>query len=73
MEDDDAGNSGILVRQTATGNTLQIVAPSKTGLWGTAFSPDSDFVYYLANDLSSEITSLYRVPSIGGEPKKDAG
>ena len=70
VEDDDAGNSGILVKQTATGNTLQIVAPAKVALQGTAFSPDSNFVYYLANDLSSDITSLYRVPSIGGETKK---
>ncbi|HEX6731653.1 MAG TPA: protein kinase [Pyrinomonadaceae bacterium] len=70
VEEDDAGNLGIVLRQTATGNTLQIVPPSKTRIWGTAFSPDSDFVYYLANDLSSEVTSLYRVPSIGGAPNK---
>jgi Tol biopolymer transport system component len=70
VEKDEAGNEGILVRQTATGNTLQIVPPFKTALWGTAFSPDSDFVYYLARDLSSDVASLYRVPSIGGETKK---
>ncbi len=69
-EDYDDGSSSILVRQTATGNTLVIVPPAKVSHWGTEFSPDGNFVYYLMNDLSSDITSLYQVPSIGGTPKK---
>jgi len=69
-EDSDDGSSSVLVKQTATGNTLVIVPPAKVSHWGTVFSPDGNFVYYLVNDLSSEITSLYKVPSIGGTPKK---
>src|SRR6185437_6626555 len=64
-EDDDDGNSSIFVKQTATGNTLLIVPPAKVSLAGTVFSPDGNFVYYLMNDLSSDVTSLYQVPSIG--------
>jgi serine/threonine protein kinase/Tol biopolymer transport system component len=69
-EDYDDGTSSVLVKQTATGNTLVIVPPAKVALWGTVFSPDGNFVYYLMNDLSSDITSLYQVPSIGGTSKK---
>ena len=69
-EDDDDGNSSILVKQMASGNTLAIVPPAKVSFSGTMFSPDGNFVYYLMNDLSSDITSLYQVPSIGGTPKK---
>jgi serine/threonine protein kinase len=69
-EDYDDGSSSILVKQTATGNTLVIVPPAKVSHGGTAFSPDGTFVYYLMDDLSSDITSLYRVPSIGGTSKK---
>jgi eukaryotic-like serine/threonine-protein kinase len=69
-EDYDDGSSSVLVKQTATGNTLVIVPPAKVSLSGTVFSPDGNFVYYLMNDLSSEVTPLFRVPSIGGTPKK---
>ncbi len=69
-EDDDDGNSSVLVKQTATGNTLVIVPPAKVSLSSTVFSPDGNFVYYRMNDLSSDISSLHQVPSIGGTPKK---
>jgi serine/threonine protein kinase len=69
-ENSENGDSSVLVKQLATGNTLTIVPPARVAHWGTVFSPDGDFVYYLMNDLSSEITSMYKVSSIGGTPQK---
>lgn len=65
------GYRSLWIKQTASGNTLQIVPPTKASLDGTTFSPDGNFVYYLSSDLTSEITSAYQVTSIGGsEPKR---
>ncbi|MEP6570456.1 MAG: hypothetical protein ABJC10_11845, partial [Acidobacteriota bacterium] len=64
------GYRSLWIKQTATGNTLQIVPPTKASLDSTTFSPDGNFVYYLSNDLTSEITSAYQVASIGGSEAK---
>jgi Tol biopolymer transport system component/serine/threonine protein kinase len=66
----DDGNESLWIRQTETGNTLQIVPPAKVTIHGTTFSPDGDFVYYVFHDRTGDTRSLYRVPSIGGETKK---
>jgi eukaryotic-like serine/threonine-protein kinase len=66
----DDGNESLWIRQTETGNTLQIVPPAKVTIHGTTFSPDGNFVYYVFHDRTGDIRSLYRVPSIGGETKK---
>jgi serine/threonine protein kinase/Tol biopolymer transport system component len=66
----DDGNESLWIRQTETGNTLQIVPPAKVTILGTTFSPDGNFVYYVFHDRTGASRSLYRVPSIGGETKK---
>ena len=66
----DDGNESLWIRQTETGNTLQLVPPAKVTIHGTTFSPDGDFVYYVFHDRTGGRASLYRVPSIGGETKK---
>ncbi len=70
VEDEGQGSSKIILNQLATGNTLQIVPPTNAAIFGTVFSPDSNFVYYVMNDLSSEVSSLYQVPAIGGSSRK---
>jgi serine/threonine protein kinase/Tol biopolymer transport system component len=70
MEHDADGNESLWVKQTATGNTLQIVAPAKVGIQGTTFSPDGNFIYYVMYHLTEETASLYQVASIGGPSKK---
>lgn len=70
LEMADDGNRSLMVRQTATGNTLSIVPPTKGNvLKKTSFSPDGNFVYYLFSDRTKGM-ALYQVPSIGGAPKK---
>jgi eukaryotic-like serine/threonine-protein kinase len=70
LEMADDGNRSIMVRQTATGNSLPIVPPTKGNiLKKTSFSPDGLTVYYLFSDRTKR-TALFQVPSIGGAPKK---
>ncbi len=66
----DDGNRGLFVKQTATGNTIPIVPPTKGNLLKyTSFSPDGNFVYYYFSDRTKR-GSLYQVSSVGGTPKK---
>jgi len=37
---------------------------------GATFSPDGNYIYYVAGDKGSEISSLYQIPVLGGAPKK---
>jgi serine/threonine protein kinase/WD40 repeat protein len=70
LEMADDGNRSIMVRQTATGNSLPIVPPTKGNvLKKTSFSPDGLNVYYLFSDRTKR-TALYQVPSFGGASKK---
>lgn len=63
LETGDDGNRGLFVKQTATGNTIPIVPPTKGNvLKGTSFSPDGNFVYYLFTDRTKRI-ALYQVYS----------
>lgn len=57
------------IRQVATSNTgVVVIGPSNLHYIGLTFSPDSDYIYYIAAPLNSPST-LYRVPSLGGKPK----
>jgi len=53
------------VKNIASGSELQILpSTAKVALGGLTFSPDGNHVYYLAN------TTLYRLPVLGGTPRK---
>ena len=70
LEMGDDGSRGLFVKQTATGNTIPIVPPTKGNvLKDTSFSPDGNFVYYRFTDRT-RAESLYQVSSVGGTPKK---
>jgi Tol biopolymer transport system component len=70
LEMADDGNRSLMVKQTATGETLPIVPPTKGNiLKKMSFSPDGNFVYYVFSDRITP-EALYRVSSVGGVPKK---
>src|SRR5712664_802329 len=58
------------MRQVATLSSVQIVPPSDKWFMGATFSPDGNYIYYVAGEKGSEISSLYQVPVLGGAPKK---
>ena len=58
------------LRQVATASSVKLVPDNDTGYGGTTFSPDGNFVYYVASDKENPSGSLYAVPTLGGTPRK---
>lgn len=58
------------LQQTGYSSRVEIIPPSEKLVNWATFSPDSQFVYYLAWDSSSETYAMYRVPTLGGPAKK---
>lgn len=66
-----AGLTGLRVRQVATGSDVEVVPPSEAGLSRVAFSPDGNYVYYLARRPEDRrYQALFVVPSLGGPPRE---
>ncbi len=59
--------SRLLVRQVATGTEVEIVPDSRSKFLQPSFSPDGNFVYYVAKN--NGLGKMFRVPSLGGEPE----
>jgi Tol biopolymer transport system component len=58
------------VMQTGTRSHTQIIPPgAEVMYWGLTFSPDGDYVYFVRVE-GSHAWELFRVPSLGGTPKK---
>lgn len=58
------------VRQVATTSNVQIVPPSEVRYRGVTFSPDGNFVYYVAYEKNENMGVLSVVSLLGGTPRK---
>ncbi|MDQ3254953.1 MAG: DPP IV N-terminal domain-containing protein, partial [Acidobacteriota bacterium] len=67
---DDGGQQSLWTRQVATQSNVQIVAPATAGYYGLTFSPDGDYIYYTVYSQELKQQVLFRVPTLGGTPKK---
>ncbi|GJM43255.1 MAG: hypothetical protein DHS20C21_00970 [Gemmatimonadota bacterium] len=67
---DESGSVRIEVMQIATGSRIQVTPPEVADLRELTYSPDGDFLYYLRQDLGAENRDLFRVPALGGRPRK---
>jgi serine/threonine protein kinase/Tol biopolymer transport system component len=65
----DAGEEGLLIKQTATDSGITIVSQGPNDITGVAFSPDSNFVYYSMSERGGQ-SALYQAPAMGGPPRK---
>jgi len=61
---------GLWLRQLATGSTIELVSPIAAGMWGSTFSPDGESVYYGMFTPDVPTRAIYRVPILGGTPRK---
>ena len=70
---DEGGQGGLQslwTRQVATQSNVQIVAPAVVSYGALTFSPDGNFVYYVAGSQQFPQNALFQLPTLGGEPKK---
>lgn len=58
------------VRQVAAASGAQVVAPAEVIFKGVTFSPDDNFIYYVARPKSEPSNKLYQVPLLGGAPRE---
>jgi Tol biopolymer transport system component len=65
----DAGTQSLWIRQVSTANDTQIVEPARVGFFGVTFSRDGNDIYYVVKQTQVP-GILYRVPTLGGTPKK---
>ncbi|MBL8189642.1 MAG: winged helix-turn-helix domain-containing protein, partial [Acidobacteria bacterium] len=61
--------SSLWLMQLASLNTQQIVAPAELQYHAMTFSPDGQFIYYVARERQSPRT-LFKVSALGGASKK---
>src|SRR5688500_627781 len=68
---DTKQQASLWIRQISTNSLVRLVPPENGGYLGTTFSPDGDFIYYVATlERNGFVPTLYRVPFLGGTPAK---
>src|SRR3989441_876672 len=65
-----AEGTSLWMRQVATSSSVQIVPPSDKWFLGVTFSPDGNYIYYVAGEKGSDASTLYQMPVLGGTAKK---
>src|SRR5688572_8346128 len=66
---DDGGKQSLWIRQIASGTDIQIVPLADVHFVGCAFSPDSNYLYYVSADNPTDRGTVHVVPVIGGTPR----
>ena len=64
------GEQSLRVRQVNTSSDVQIVPPSDVQYTALTFSPDGDFIYYVATDRNGTVSNVYVIPALGGGARK---
>jgi Tol biopolymer transport system component/DNA-binding winged helix-turn-helix (wHTH) protein len=61
----------LILRQTATGNEVQILPPAVVELRSLQFSPDGNHIFFLRTPIENFLYDfLYQMPVLGGTPRK---
>ena len=66
----DGGRRSLWLRQVATGTDVKLTEPEDTNYFGLTISPDGNFLYYAYGGMSIQNRELYRMPVLGGSPRK---
>jgi len=63
--------ASLWIRQISTNSLVRLVPPEKGGYIGTTFSPDGEFIYYVATlERNGFVPTLYRIGLLGGSSTK---
>jgi len=63
---EDGGRKSIWLKQVTTSNNVEIVPPAEKQFYGSTFSHDSNYLYYIVKERNNSIGVLHRVPVLGG-------
>jgi len=68
----EPGAYSIWVRQVATGSEVEVIPPQDLTIGLVSFNADGEYVLFVRRDqnVSSNIFSTYRVPTLGGEVRR---
>lgn len=64
------GEQSIWVSQIAAESAMQVVPPSAQDVRSLTFTPDGNFLCFVARERNSTVGTLYQVPVLGGVPKR---
>lgn len=62
----DSEQAHLWLQQTGQPNRLEIIPPFAGGIYGTTFTPDSQYIYFFGSEKAEAQSGLYRVPALGG-------
>ncbi len=57
-------------KQILTNSNVKVVPAQELTYSNVTFTPDGNYIYYSANDETSDSFSVFRVPTLGGTPTK---
>ena len=63
---EEGERQSLWIRQVATASNVQIIPPAEVHYQGLTFSPDGNYVYYVAHERNNSLSVVYRVPTLGG-------
>ncbi|HYJ45581.1 MAG TPA: protein kinase, partial [Pyrinomonadaceae bacterium] len=66
----DAGKQSLLLRQTTTTITRELVPPGDQYFLGVTFTRDGSFLHYIKGEKGGNVRTLYQVSVLGGESRK---
>jgi Tol biopolymer transport system component len=69
---EEGERQSLWIRQVATASNVQIIPPAEVHYQGLTFSPDGNYVYYVAHERNNSLSVIHRVSSIGGATKQIA-
>lgn len=66
----DGDITRLWLQQTGQPNRIEIIPASQKRISAKTFSPDGEFIYFIAGEMGENQDSLYRVPTLGGTVTK---
>ncbi len=65
----EQGEQSLWVRQMASGQSLQLIAPARVAYWGLSFSPDGS-IYYAIKSREDQRGAIYQISPLGGGARR---
>jgi eukaryotic-like serine/threonine-protein kinase len=67
---EEAGQQSVWMGQVVASSQVQIIPPAAVQYRGLTFTPDGEFLYFVAVDQNNSNGALYQLPVLGGVARK---